>query len=112
MKQCQVCQALFTSEDAFQIHLGIGAPAFHACNDAEEMQAKGMTQNQDGAWSIDESLIEHHNNWAYLKQRVQNEEEPPDLVVEQMNRIESPGYNEPGEDEWYYHPPEEDGEEE
>jgi|SRR6185312_12962925 len=28
--------------------------------------------------------------------------EPPDLVVEQMNRIEAPGYNELGEDEPLY----------
>lgn len=36
---------------------------------------------------------------------LQASEEPPDLVVEQMNRIESPGYNELGEDEpLYVHP--------
>ncbi len=37
----------FANEDAYQIHLGVGAPAFHSCNDASEMTAKGMTQNQD-----------------------------------------------------------------
>jgi len=67
MKQCQSCQANFTNEDAYQIHLGIGAPAFHPCNDTQEMKAKGMTQNQDGTWSIDESLIVKRKNWAYLK---------------------------------------------
>ncbi len=67
MKQCQFCKATFETEDAYQIHLGVGAPAFHACNDASEMTAKGMTQAQSGAWTIDERLIEHRENWAYLK---------------------------------------------
>ena len=67
MKHCESCKANFTNEDAYQIHLGIGAPAFHLCNDAEEMAAKGMQQSPDGAWSIDEKLITHQNNWAYLK---------------------------------------------
>jgi hypothetical protein len=68
MTQCQFCKAKFTNEAAYQIHLGIGAPAFHPCNDATEMTAKGMTQNQDGEWAIDENLITHQENWAYLKQ--------------------------------------------
>ena len=67
MKQCQFCKAMFATEDAYQIHLGVGAPAFHACNDAGEMTAKGMTQDQDGAWTIEPSLVEHRENWAYLK---------------------------------------------
>ena len=70
MKQCQFCQARFANEDAYQIHLGVGAPAFHPCNDASEMAAKGMTANQAGAWSIDGNLITHRDNWAYLKQEV------------------------------------------
>ncbi len=40
----------------------------------------------------------------------EEEEEPVDLVVEQMNRIESPGYNELGEDEPYYVEPEQEEE--
>jgi len=67
MKQCPFCNATFATEDAYQIHLGIGAPAFHACNDAGEMTAKGMTRNQAGVWTIDESLIEHSQGWVYLK---------------------------------------------
>ena len=67
MKQCQSCKANFTNESAYQIHLGVGAPTFHPCNTATEMQAKGMTQDQDGTWSINESLIIHHQDWAYLK---------------------------------------------
>ena len=67
MKQCQFCGATFATEDAYQIHLGIGAPAFHACNDAAEMAAKGMTQTA-GEWAIDERLIERRDNWAYLKE--------------------------------------------
>lgn len=67
MKRCEYCHATFASEDAFQIHLGVGAPAFHACNDATEMRARGMTANQSGEWTIDENLIEHRANWAYLR---------------------------------------------
>ncbi len=55
MKHCPYCKAIFASEDAFQIHLGIGAPAFHDCNDATEMLQKGMIQNQNGEWTIDEN---------------------------------------------------------
>lgn len=66
MKQCQYCKANFANEDAYQIHLGIGAPAFHPCNDAEDMTAKGM-QCENGVWSIDENLIVRRDNWAYLK---------------------------------------------
>lgn len=69
MKQCQFCKAKFVNEAAFQIHLGIGAPAFHTCNDAAEMAAKGMTQNQASEWGIDESLITRRDNWAYLKEQ-------------------------------------------
>ena len=65
MKQCKFCNAKFENEDAYQIHLGIGAPAFHDCNDAEEMKAKGM-QNNNGVWRIDEKLIIKRDNWAYL----------------------------------------------
>lgn len=68
MKQCQFCNVKFASEDAYQIHLGIGAPAFHACNDETEMKQKGMTVNSKGEWDIDKSLITHQDNWAYLKQ--------------------------------------------
>ena len=38
------------------------------------------------------------------------EEEPVDLVVEQHNRIESPGYNQLGEDEPYYSEPDTESE--
>jgi hypothetical protein len=78
MKQCQYCKAKFANEDAYQIHLGIGAPAFHTCNDAEEMTAKGMQPNQDGSWSIDPSLIVHRDkqhkleHWARLKSELAN----------------------------------------
>jgi len=65
MERCQFCKAIFTNKDAYQIHLGLGAPAFHPCNDAKEMTAKGM-QLRNGAWSIDESLIVKRDNWAYL----------------------------------------------
>ena len=65
MKHCQFCNEHFSNEDAYQIHLGIGAPAFHPCNNPEEMKAKGM-RCQDGAWSIDESLVVRRDNWAYL----------------------------------------------
>jgi hypothetical protein len=41
----------------------------------------------------------------YKQEAKERSEEYPDLVVEQMNRIESPGYNELGEDEpMYVHP--------
>ncbi|HEY4032864.1 MAG TPA: hypothetical protein VGL94_02745 [Ktedonobacteraceae bacterium] len=70
MKQCDFCKAKFTNEAAYQIHLGIGAPAFHPCNNAEEMAAKGMKRGQDGTWSIDESLIIRRDNWAYLAKNV------------------------------------------
>jgi hypothetical protein len=35
-------------------------------------------------------------------------EEPPDVVVEQLHRVESPGYNALGEDEPYYVAPDEE----
>lgn len=66
MIQCNYCQARFTDKDAYQIHLGIGAPAFHACNDTQEMTAKGMTVNAAGEWSIHPSLITHQDGWASL----------------------------------------------
>jgi hypothetical protein len=65
MKQCQFCNASFADEDAYQIHLGVGAPAFHSCNDADDMKAKGM-QLHNGLWNIDKSLIFRRENWAYL----------------------------------------------
>lgn len=77
MKQCQYCKAHFANEDAYQVHLGIGAPTFHTCNDASEMTAKGMT-NQDEVWSIDPSLIVHQDkqhkleHWARLKSELTN----------------------------------------
>jgi hypothetical protein len=67
MKHCDFCKANFTNEDAYQIHLGVGAPAFHACLDANEMQAKGMTMSKAGIWSIDASLIVNYQGWASLK---------------------------------------------
>jgi len=67
MQECQYCKANFADQDAYQIHLGIGAPVFHLCLDAEEMKAKGMQTSTDGTWSIDESLIVKRENWAYLK---------------------------------------------
>ena len=67
MKHCEFCNADFTNEDAYQIHLGIGAPAFHDCNDADEMKAKGMQLNRNEEWSIDESLVILHQGWASLK---------------------------------------------
>lgn len=42
----------------------------------------------------------------------ESEEEPPDIVVEQMRRLESPGYNQLGEDEPYYHEPDTESEDE
>jgi len=73
MQRCEFCGAKFADEDAYQIHLGVGAPSFHTCNDATEMTAKGMTQNQSGEWRIDPSLIVHEDKqhklgrWARLK---------------------------------------------
>jgi hypothetical protein len=57
------------SDTSWFVVLGIGAPAFHPCNDASEMTAKGMTQNRAGEWTIDESHITHRDNWAYLKEQ-------------------------------------------
>jgi hypothetical protein len=68
MKHCDFCRENFDNEEAYQIHLGIGAPAFHPCNDTEEMAAKGM-QIKKGIWSIDENLIERRDNWAYLARK-------------------------------------------
>lgn len=67
MQQCEYCKAKFADQDAYQIHLGVGAPAFHMCNNAEEMTAKGMTPNKAGEWSIDKNLIVHWQGWASLK---------------------------------------------
>lgn len=71
MKQCQFCNANFANENAYQIHLGIGAPAFHPCLDADRMNAIGM-QLHSGTWNIDESLIIMRDNWAYLKRGTVN----------------------------------------
>ena len=67
MQPCEYCGAKFADKDAFQIHLGVGAPAFHSCNDAAEMTEKGMTRNAAGEWSIEKSLIVHWQGWATLK---------------------------------------------
>ena len=69
MKQCQFCKAMFANEDAYQIfHLGVAAPAFHTCNDASEMTAKGHDAEPGRRLgAIDEKLIEHQSGWAYLK---------------------------------------------
>ncbi len=67
MQHCEYCGAKFVDQDAYQIHLDIGAPAFHACNDAQEMAAKGMTVNEAGEWSIEKKLIIHSQGWACLK---------------------------------------------
>jgi hypothetical protein len=67
MQQCAFCGEKFVDQDAYHIHLGIGAPAFHACNDAQEMAAKGMSMNKQGEWSIEKSLLVHHQGWASLK---------------------------------------------
>ena len=68
MQQCETCSASFADQDAYQIHLGVGAPAFHTCNTAEEMTTKGMRLNQEtGEWSIEKSLIVHWQGWASLK---------------------------------------------
>lgn len=81
MRECQYCKAKFTNEDAYQIHLGVGTPAFHSCNEAEDMTAKGMTQNQKGEWSIDPSLTVHQDRqhrleyWARLKSELANPSE-------------------------------------
>jgi hypothetical protein len=65
--ECQFCKARFENQDAYQIHLGIGAPAFHPCNDSHEMQVKGMHNNRpDKAWCIPPVFVTHSNNWAYL----------------------------------------------
>ena len=55
---CQVCHATFTHEDAYQIHVGSGAPASHSCHSPEEMRAKGLAQDAEGVWRISsESLV-------------------------------------------------------
>ncbi len=46
MQHCAYCGATFTNKDGFDMHLGVGAPAFHACNDADEMRAKGMRERR------------------------------------------------------------------
>lgn len=65
---CQACKATFADNDAFQIHLGVGAPAFHRCLDSHEMQVHGMFKRNrpDEAWCIPAVFVEHHNDWAYL----------------------------------------------
>jgi hypothetical protein len=85
MKNCPYCGANFVNVDAYQIHLGIGAPTFHSCHDEGEMQAEGMTQDDDGNWQIDRSLIVRDvkdpdrkgifGPWATLKSRVRNLDE-------------------------------------
>lgn len=78
MKQCEFCNAIFAHEDAYQIHLGVGAPSFHTCNDATRMQQQGMTQNQAQEWQIDPALIVHEDKqhrlgrWARLKSELAN----------------------------------------
>lgn len=91
MKHCQFCQANFANEDAYQIYLGIGAPAFHQCLDANEMTAKGM-QQKNGLWRIDESLIVYHQGWASLKSEWAPGHPPAEPVVynremDERNRI-------------------------
>ncbi len=61
---------------------------------------------RNNAWSLEPMSEETR------AAREQAEREPPDLVAEQMHRIESPGYNELGEDEPLYHFPEEEDDEE
>lgn len=58
--KCPHCGTEFVDQDSFDIHLGVGAPVFHACNSPEEMHAKGMTESRFG-WHIDPSLIVHQD---------------------------------------------------
>ncbi len=69
MKVCQYCNAKFASLAAWQIHLGIGAPAFHTCNNPAEMEAKGMSLVA-GSWTIPEDLITRQDGWATLKRDI------------------------------------------
>lgn len=67
---CQACSAKFADNDAYQIHLGIGAPAFHRCDTAHEMQVKGMYERRGpvkDVWCIPSVLLERRHDWAYLK---------------------------------------------
>jgi hypothetical protein len=66
-KHCQHCGATFANADALEIHFGVGAPAFHACNDAGEMAAKGMKQDSRGIWTIDNNLLMHIGARVALK---------------------------------------------
>jgi hypothetical protein len=59
MIHCEHCGATFANKDALEIHFGIGAPAFHKCHDAGEMQADGMTQDSAGVWTINDNLLMH-----------------------------------------------------
>ncbi len=67
MQACLFCGAKFANQDTYQIHLGVGAPIFHTCNDAEAMTAKGMVVDTSGVWSLDTSLVVHWQGWASLK---------------------------------------------
>ena len=75
-KHCEYCQLHFEDISAYQIHLGIGAPAFHRCNNPEEMKAKGMTTNQQGEWSIDKKLYIIYQGWASLRSSWKQESLP------------------------------------
>ncbi len=77
MIHCQYCGANFANKNAQEIHFGVGAPAFHACWNAEEMTAKGMTQNGSGVWTIDDSLLVHETtyNRVALKNNVAKPED-------------------------------------
>lgn len=78
-----------------------GTPESTTLESIDNLEKWAAKQGLEFAYYRDE------NKWI-----LQVSEEPPDLVVEQMNRIESPGYNELGEDEpFYVHPEEEDEEE-
>lgn len=65
--QCLFCGANFQNQDAYQLHLGIGAPAFHLCWNDTEMANKGMVRNGQGEWAIDPTLVVHWRGWASLK---------------------------------------------
>jgi hypothetical protein len=69
---------------------------------------------EESVYNLENWAVRQGLEFAYNRDTgtwiLQTNEEPPDLVVEQMNRIEAPGYNELGEDEPYYVNPEEEEE--
>jgi prefoldin subunit 5 len=96
MKQCQYCKAKFANEDAYQIHLGIGAPAFHTCNDAEELRSvrQHISQGFDQAHAfVQERFTEINARFDKVEQRLDalssDVNELKDTVSQQGKRLDT-----------------------